>query len=325
VRVVVVGAGLAGLAAARDLVERGHEVIVFDKGRGPGGRMATRRIGTATLDHGAQFFTVRTATLARLVEGWESAGVVHEWCRGFADQPDGHARYAAVGGMNALAKHLAVGLDVRCQALVFSLARGRSKAWQVMLDDATTVEADAVLMATPVPQALAVVITSGVELPDDLRAIDYDRTLALMVVLDGAPGRWATTTGAVQHGDDTFSMIVDNVRKGISAAPAVTFHANASWSLEWWDRDRRATAGALLVAAEPWLGGARVVEHQVKRWRFATPRTIWPDPCWVAPGMAPLVLAGDAFAGPRIEGAVLSGLAAAAAIDAAGVDDSGDG
>ena len=52
----------------------------------------------------------------------------------------------------------------------------------------------------------------------------------------------------------------------------------------------------------------------MKRWRFATPRTIWPEPCWVASGMAPLALAGDAFAGPRVEGAVLSGLAAADAL-----------
>ena len=56
------------------------------------------------------------------------------------------------------------------------------------------------------------------------------------------------------------------------------------------------------------------VEHQVKRWRFATPRTIWPEPCWVASGTDPLALAGDAFAGPRVEGAVLSGLAAADAL-----------
>jgi predicted NAD/FAD-dependent oxidoreductase len=60
--------------------------------------------------------------------------------------------------------------------------------------------------------------------------------------------------------------------------------------------------------ARPWIGAARIVEHQPKRWRMATPRTTWPERCWSSDGV---VLAGDAFGGPRVEGAVLSGLAAA--------------
>ncbi len=99
-RVVVVGAGLSGLLAARTVAERGHTVIVLDKGVGPGGRLATRRIGAATLDHGAQFFTVRTDEFAALVHGWRSAAVVREWCRGFGAE-DGYPRYAVRGGMNA--------------------------------------------------------------------------------------------------------------------------------------------------------------------------------------------------------------------------------
>ena len=70
-RVIVVGAGLSGLMAAQEIHNAGHEVIVFDKGRGVGGRLATRRIDAATLDHGAQFFTVRTNEFAAHVDKWE--------------------------------------------------------------------------------------------------------------------------------------------------------------------------------------------------------------------------------------------------------------
>jgi predicted NAD/FAD-dependent oxidoreductase len=73
VRVVIVGAGLAGLSAARLLRDAGHDVVVLDKGRSPGGRCATRRIGNATLDHGAQFFTVRSDEFARCVDEWSAA------------------------------------------------------------------------------------------------------------------------------------------------------------------------------------------------------------------------------------------------------------
>ena len=56
---VVVGAGISGLLAAQELTAAGWRVVVLDKGRGVGGRMATRRVGDGTFDHGAQFFTVR--------------------------------------------------------------------------------------------------------------------------------------------------------------------------------------------------------------------------------------------------------------------------
>jgi renalase len=99
----------------------------------------------------------------------------------------------------------------------------------------------------------------------------------------------------------------------VSSVPAITFHATPAWSEEHWDDHVDELALALLHEAAPWLGDAAVIEHQVKKWRFATPRTISPDPCLQIDGGS-IVLAGDAFAGPRIEGAHNSGLAAAHAI-----------
>ena len=112
--------------------------------------------------------------------------------------------------------------------------------------------------------------------------------------------------------------MTDNQRKGVSDAPALTVHADAHWSEQHWDDGINALADALTTAASRYLGDANVTEVQIKKWRFATPRSIWPEPCWVAADTAvvgSLVVAGDAFAGPKVEGAVLSGIAAAAAIN----------
>jgi hypothetical protein len=310
--VVIVGAGLSGLLAARTLQESGHDVTVFDKGRSPGGRLATRRVGGARIDHGAQFFTVRTPAFAAEVDRWTAAGLAHEWCRGFSTEGDGFPRYAVRGGMSTLAKHLAAGLEVRCNSLVFAVRPGDGQ-WEVALDDGTSVPADALIVTCPLPQTYALLVSSGVEFPAELRQTEYDRTISLLVALDG-PGA-IPAPGARQHPDDTFSFIADNVAKGASEAPGLTFHANPAWSDANWERDTAALGADLLERAAPWIGGATVLETSVKKWRFATPRVIWPEPYWRNDaGPAPLVVAGDAFAGPRMEGAALSGLAAAASL-----------
>lgn len=314
---VVVGAGLAGLVAARRLTDAGRQVVVLDKGRSPGGRLATRRLdtprGVARLDHGAQFFTVRDARFRDLVDGWQAQGWVHEWCRGFGDT-DGHSRYAATGGMNALAKQLADGLDVRCDVLVFAIRPGSdTHAWSVHLDDGTFVPADSVIVTAPLPQAFSLLVTAEVTLPETLMRTDYDRTLGLLMALDGPSA--VPAPGGVQQPCDDVAFVADNHAKGISDVPALTLHASPAWSLAHWDADPVEVEAALGVLARPWLGDAKVVAQQVKRWRFATPQTLWPEACWQTDeGKGPLVLAGDAFAGPRMEGAAMSGWAAAEAL-----------
>lgn len=311
-RTGVVGAGLAGLMAARALVAAGHDVVLFDKGRSPGGRLATRRIGDARVDHGAQFFTVRTDAFARHVDAWIADGLVHEWCRGFGPAPDGHPRFAVHGGMNALAKHLARGLDIRCDSLVFSLHRGAGGAgWDVKLDDGTLHRFDALVVTCPLPQSFSLLTTAEVAMPEVLWRTDYDRTLALLAVLD-RPGS-VPAPGGVQD-DPSFTFVGDNQAKGISPVPALTLHATPEWSAAHWDDDADHARASLVELARPWTGDAQVVVAQLKRWRFATPRAIWPEPHWRAVDAPTLVVAGDAFAGPRVEGAATSGLSAAAAL-----------
>jgi predicted NAD/FAD-dependent oxidoreductase len=312
VRIAVVGAGIAGLTAARTAHDAGHEVVVYERATRPGGRMATRRIDGAHLDHGAQFFTVRTDEMGRLVDEWQRDGVVREWCRGFSPEGDGYPRYVASGGMNALARHVARGLDVRCSSLVFSLHRNATAhAWTVKLDDATTTTYDALVVTCPLPQAFSLLVTAEATMPEVLWRTDYDRTLALLAVLDGDGA--VPAPGGVQ-GVVPFTFVADNRAKGISDVPALTLHADPRWSAEHWDDDADTCHRALVEAAAPFVGSARIVASQVKRWRFATPQAIWPERHWMPDAHPSLAVAGDAFDGPRIEGAVLSGLSAAAAL-----------
>lgn len=313
-RSIVIGAGIAGLLAARNLAGAGRDVIVLDKGRSVGGRLATRRIGEATLDHGAQFFTVRTDTFAAVVQPLLDDGLVYRWCGGFGGAPDGHPRYAVRGGMTQLAKHVASGLDVRCDTLAFAVrrgAQGSGAAWSVGLDDGSSLDADEVVITCPLAQSFSLLVTADVDVPEQLWRTEYDRTLALLAVLDG-PSAVADPGGL--QGVDGFTFVADNQRKGISALPALTMHADPAWSEAHWDLPADDARALLLAAARPFMRGTTVLHAQLKRWRFATPRAIWPQPCWLPGDGSALALAGDAFDGPRVEGAALSGLAAATAL-----------
>ena len=303
-QIVVVGAGISGLLAARRLSEAGHDVVVFDKGRSSGGRCATRRVGDSTFDHGAQFFTVRSDEFASLVHEWLSEDIAREWCKGFPTQ-DGHPRYCGAQGMTSISKHLAQGLNVRYSSMVFSLEQ-LSSGWRVHLDDGTLVECDHVVLTCPVPQSMALIVNTEIVVPDAIRTIEYDKIIAALVVVEGATN--VPEPGGIQHADETFSFIADNKMKGISSAGALTFHCSPGYSEEHWWADPAVTHEEVIRQAQSWIGNAKVVEHQPKRWRMAAPRTTWHERCWSSNGVT---LAGDAFAGPKVEGAALSGIAAA--------------
>ena len=310
-KATIVGAGLSGLVAGRAFAAAGHDVVILDKGRGVGGRLATRRIGEGVFDHGAQFFTVRDPDFAAMVDDWLASGVVREWCRGFGTEQDGYPRYVGNNGMTDIAKHLATGLEIRTSSLVFSVLATESGGWSTTLDTGESFESDCVLLTAPIAQSFGFAFIGGVELPEELRSIDYDRTLALLAVLDSAPV--IPSPGALQNPDGIFSFVGDNFAKGISPVHAVTFHANPAWSLEHWETPHDVAERLLRDAAIPYLGGANIIDANFKRWRFATPQRNWPDRHWMSE-TGTMALAGDAFAGPRMEGAVLSGLSAARAL-----------
>ncbi|MEL6981072.1 MAG: FAD-dependent oxidoreductase [Actinomycetota bacterium] len=323
-RVMIIGAGLSGLTAAAELIgqeidDRPVEVLMIDKAKGPGGRLATRRLGDAVLDHGAQFFTVRSDAFRARVDRWLADSVVEEWCRGF-DPTDGYPRYRTAGGMNRLAKHLAAELDDRVELVT----RHRAEAiipgpdrWAVTYHGASREidEVDAIIATPPVPQTIELLKTGaampGGELGDRLEAMTYHKVIGVLTRLDRSPE--LPEPGALQQPDHpTFSFVADNQAKAISPEPAVTFHLTHGLSAELWDAtddDVLARVGDELTAH---LGPATAIETQVKRWRYAGPVTPAPESSLrIAERPGPLVLAGDGFAGAKVEGAFLSGLDAA--------------
>jgi len=317
--VVVVGAGISGLLAAKTLAGNGHRVVVLDKGRGVGGRLATRRIEEAVFDHGAQYFTARDPVFRALVQEWRERKIIRPWATGFSlsdgkFKQDGEERFCGVAGMTAIAKHLAEGLEVRLQAKVDRVAV-TDGGWTVSTENGGAITGRALLLTSPVPQTLQLLAAGSIALPEPIRAeleqVAYAPCLALMVQLSG-PSR-IPEPGGLWFPGEPISWIADNQRKGVSpgVAAALTIHAGPIYSRQNWDRPPEEVTQELLEAAAPWLGSVPL-QTQLHRWRYSIPTRLHPERCVGLDEPAPLVFAGDAFGGPRIEGAALSGLAAAA-------------
>lgn len=79
VPIAIIGTGIAGLSAAQALTAAGHQVHLFDKSRGSGGRMSSKRSDAGSLDMGAQYFTARDRRFATAVKQWQAQGHVAEW------------------------------------------------------------------------------------------------------------------------------------------------------------------------------------------------------------------------------------------------------
>ncbi|MBD3402899.1 NAD(P)-binding protein [candidate division GN15 bacterium] len=317
---IVVGAGIAGLLAARALAAAGRDTLIIDKARGVGGRMATRWIdtpeGQARFDHGAQFFTVRTARFRAEVDRWLRAKVAQLWSRGFADGmgafSDGHARYRGTTGMTAIAKFLAEDLPIQLSCQIQSIVRD-SDSWRLSTAEGDEFMAEWLILTPPVPQSLALLKAGQVALSAGtmsvLEGITYDPCIAAMAWFS-RPTNIPEPGGMRIDAEDIY-WLADNRRKGISIeVPSVTIHATPEFSRRCWDRDDEAVLREMIGRLTEWLP-QEPLGYRVHRWRYSQPEMIHDERCLAPAEPGRLVFAGDAFGGPKIEGAALSGLAVA--------------
>ncbi len=315
---------MCGLTAARELQERGVQVTLLDKGRGVGGRMATRRVETneqvAVFDHGAQFFTARSNEFRKAVAQWQETSLTEEWFRGqtkvlsnqqVQHQPDSHPRFRGTLGMTVIPKQLALHLDIHLKQRVTKIVRSDS-LWRVCSENGDEFEAESLIITAPVPQSLALLDSGNFALQPDVRAdletVQYDPCIAAMIVVEGAQ---VPAPGALYFEGEPISWISDNYQKGISSVPgSLTIHAAAQFSRDHWETSEAEVIKVLCEAAQPFVGSQpHIVASSLHRWRYSKPSQPRNDGCVaVEPN---LIFAGDAFAGAKVEGAFMSGLAAA--------------
>lgn len=318
-RIAMIGAGISGLMAARTLADHGHELLVLDKARGPGGRVSTRRVEGFQFDHGAQYFTVKDKRFGRYVRSWLQAGKIAEWTGQLVSLSEGVAtpkeakprRFVAIPGMNGLTHHLSEGLEVRFNARVMGIERGiLSRGQALVLESGERLEGfDVVLCSTPAPQALPLLERS----PELQARVAQVRMTGCWAVLLGfatpLPLSWE---GAFVQ-DSPLSWVARNASKpGRGPQETWVLHGSPSWSEAHIEASPEQVLALLQQAFEQAtrLSLPPPLYATAHRWRYDQSPVALGEDCLYDP-QARLGVCGDWCLGGRIEGAFLSGAALA--------------
>lgn len=315
-KIAILGSGVAGLSAARDLRRRGIDAVVFDKSRGVGGRMSTRYADAWEFDHGAQYFTVQDADFQAEIDTAVEAGVVAAWeakalylKTGELSTDTGRARYVGLPRMNSLPKYWAEGLDVNLGRRITSIEKLES--WILTFEDGSTAAGfDGVISTLPPAQAEKI-LPQTFPKRASVAAAEMHVCFCLMVGLSAPinPG-WDT----LRVKDLPIDWIaINNAKPGRSQdVGTVVVQSEAAWSDANVETDRESVQAVMLKAASALLGlpledAPHIALH---RWLYAANKSSPDVPCLKGDGFA---VAGDWCLGGRVQGAWLSGRAAAQA------------
>jgi len=313
---IVIGAGISGLLAGRELERRGVEYLILDKGRGLGGRMATRRIGDSRFDHGAQFVTAKTPEFMELIDECIEAGAAVKWSDGVRTESgetmEPRPYYRGTDGMTRIAKYFADGLEYRLSTKITSLSV-QNDIWTLVSESGSEFSSPSLIVTMPAPQALDLFDNSAVALEDDvmrrLRQIEYDPCIAAMITLDNPST--IPPPGALRLSAEPVSWISDNFAKGISPdGYGVTVHCGPEFSRDNYNTDDKRIAEMIIDNVSRLLG-CTPLACRIHRWKYSRARKTLADRCLSATRPARIVFAGDGFGSGNIEAAALSGVEAA--------------
>jgi predicted NAD/FAD-dependent oxidoreductase len=305
-RIAVIGAGMAGLSCARRLADAGYAPVVFDKGRGIGGRLATRRTpGGLQFDHGTQYVTARSAVFDAVLKEARTAGAAALW----TDGAEGTDRPHIVGtpGMNALAKHLARGIAIRQGNQVTGL-REAGRGWTLTLPGEAQVF-DRVVVTVPAPQ-LSELLGTEHPMSREVASVRLDPCVTLMASFDpNAPQPFITRADP----DDPLAWIAqDSSKPGRSASVCWVAQASTAWSTAHLELAPDALVARMLPMLCDRLGtDATAVRYAAAhRWRYARVCVPFGRP-FARDASGTLYAGGDWCLGPRVEAAWSSGEAIA--------------
>jgi hypothetical protein len=319
--VAVIGAGLAGLVCAQKLQDNQLQVIVLDKSRGVGGRVATRRLHDTRVDHGLPLWENQGKFSEKLLQKLQQEGLLKQWIDEVYEWTETGLKstlrqgYVPAAGMNAIAKYLAQNLNICKQCRVTNIQA--QTTWQLhhTASDEPML-ADLLVLAIPAPQAYD--LLNPLPLPSTwlskLAGVTYNPCLALMAGYSPAHLLNFPWKALRLHHPELAWVALDSSKRPPAPQPVFLLQSTPDFAQQFLDATELEHAGQhlLTIAAEillPWLKSPDW--FQIHRWRYATPHDSLAAPYLASETLLPLVCCGDWCGGEGYESALASGEATA--------------
>jgi hypothetical protein len=311
-RIAIIGAGLAGLTLAERL-SGAHNVTVFEKARGPGGRMSTRRASPFGFDHGAQYFTARSPEFQAFLDTLSTDGRIALWPDDISlvqgAKVSSNPKWVAQPGMNAICKHLARDLDLHTQTQIAALTQS-GEHWTLETDQGDRFGPfDWVVSSAPSVQTAALMPSNFAQY-EALSKVRMQGCFALMLGFD-APQ--AFDWQAIKSGAEPVGwMAVDSEKPGRETACSVLIQSSNVWAEAHLEDDPQDVQAVLLAAGSELAGtDLSVATHQkLHRWRYASTPVPAEQPFLLDADLR-LAACGDWCLGSKVEAAFESAVALA--------------
>lgn len=297
-RVIIVGAGLAGLACASQLDRAKIPFRIVDKGRGAGGRCSSRRTSYGRFDHGAPRFGVSDAGFQEVVAGWENRGLVASY-----GEQDGAPAFVGTPAMSSFIRYEAERLDAEF-GLEIGAPLKRAREYSLFTTHGEPVgNAEFIVFAAPAPQTADRLPRSV--LRDGPKHVVFDPDWTAMVAWDDEADVPEFGTGPLP--DSIASVEWQDQRPERGRGSRLVIHAALDWTLDHLDIEKPGAASRLILDLKKHAGGfPDPVYAEGHRWKYARVRQAIGTPFGLDTGLQ-LATCGDWHLGPNCEDAWLSG------------------
>ena len=311
-KIAIVGTGIAGLSCAKQLIKAGHEVTLFEKSKGVGGRMSNRKYEQWQADHGAQYFTISHPKFVNEVSQWLEHDVAQTWHGKIVNYCNGNIseinrdrnRYVGTPTMTAPAKFLANNLTIQTSQTIIGIKKV-NQYWQLVSEEYGLCPGvfDFLILAIPPIQAQKIM---GKESASLTAFCQQAKMLPCWTLIAYFKEALTLPFDAAFVQDSIFSWIArDNSKPGRPTTNAWVAQANPDWSLQNLELPKIDAEKTLIDTFEQ-LCGTKSAFNQVHLWRYAkleTPIT----QNFAIDSNAQLGICGDWLRASKVEDAWLSG------------------